>query len=297
MSKGGLAEAFRDSWRGSPGGLPDGLEGTLERTCASAAEAWPELEIAPDVFLRFLAERVPDDVPLLAALERVHAKDLYLACGCALGMAPALDAFERRCLGSLGGFLQQIDGGAGLADEVRQLVRSRLLVSEDGQPPRISQYEGRGSLTSWVGIAAQRVVLSLRRGERSRGRAQNAAMADAVAAGGDPELDYLKVRHRDDFRAAFSDAIGGLSARERVILKLHLVDALSHEEIAGMYQVHQSTVTRWLATARESLVKETHRLVCERLQVDTSEFDSLALLVESQLDLSLSRLLSGEGQE
>jgi RNA polymerase sigma-70 factor (ECF subfamily) len=292
---GNLEEAFVSAWGGPAKDLPDALEALLARTCTTAADAWPELQIEPAVFVRFLAARLPGDVPLPAALDQVHAKDLYLTCGCSLGMPPAIEAFERRCLGGIGGFLQQIDGGAGLGDEVKQLVRSRLLVAEGGQPPRISQYEGRGSLTSWVGIAAQRVVLSLRRGDRSRGRAQNAAMADAMTEGGDPELDYLKVRHRQDFRAAFADAIGTLSARERVILKLHLVDGLSHEEIGAMYQVHQSTVTRWIARARESLVKETHRLVCERLQVDTAEFESLAVLVESQLDLSLSRLLRTEG--
>lgn len=290
-----LQEAFVEGWRGAAVDVPERFEGVLARTCATAAEAWPELELDPAVFVRFLAERVPDDEPLPAALERLHTKDLYLACGCALGMGPALEAFERRCLGGLEGFLLQLDGGEALGDEVRQLVRSKLLVSEEGQPPRISQYGGRGSLTSWVGIAAQRVVLSLRRSERSRGRAQSAAMAEAMTAGADPELDYLKLRHRQDFQAAVGDAIATLPARDRLILKLHLVDALSHEDIGAMYQVHQSTVTRWLAKARESIVKETHRLVRTRLNVDTAELESLAVLVESQLELSLSRLLRSDG--
>ena len=75
-----------------------------------------------------------------------------------------------------------------------------------------------------------------------------------------------------------------------------LPPVFSHDEIARVYQVNQSTVTRWLSKARVSILEETRRIVCARLQVAESEFDSLAELVESQLDLSLSRLLEDRAE-
>jgi RNA polymerase sigma-70 factor (ECF subfamily) len=290
-----LTEAFVAAWRGPPGDLPEGFDGTLAASHAKASAAWTEFVVGDEAFVAYLAERMPDDAPPANALARMHVEDLYLACACSTGTAAALDAFDRRCMASIDVFLRQISGGEALCDEVTQLVRSRLLVAEGNEPRRIGQYVGRGSLVSWVGIAAQRAALSLLRSDRSRQQAHAEAMADAMALGGDPELDYLKVRYRQDFRAAFGDAVGLLSPRERVILRLHLIDGLSHEEIARMYKVNQSTMTRWIARARETIAKETNRLVCERLHLDTSEYESLAVLVESQLDLSLARLLRVDG--
>jgi hypothetical protein len=50
-------------------------------------------------------------------------------------------------------------------------------------------------------------------------------------------------------------------------------------------------VTRWLATARDSIVESMQAFLREHLTVDTSEFNSLAAMVRSDLDLSLERLL------
>jgi RNA polymerase sigma-70 factor (ECF subfamily) len=292
---GALTQAFVGAWQGPLGVLPGDFEQLLEALSARASGAWSEFAVEATVFVRYAAERTPDEAEPARTLARLHLEDLYLACACSLGMAAALDVFDRRCLGGIEGFLCQITGGEALRDEVRQLVRSRLLLVEDEAPRRIGQYLGRGSLVSWVGIAAQRTALSLLRGDRSRQQAHAEAMADAISLGGDPELDYLKVRYRQDFRAAFADAIGQLEARDRVILRLHLIDSLSHEEIARMYRVNQSTVTRWVSRIREAIGKETHRLVCERLRVGTAEYESLAVLVQSQLDLSLARLLRADG--
>lgn len=177
---------------------------------------------------------------------------------------------------------------------MRQLLRQKLFVVEaDGAAPRIAGYSGRGQLSSWVGVAAQRTGLSLLRGERKHAHVDD-ALADALPVGSDPELDYLRTRYRADFRKAFQEAIASLTQRERMILRLHLVSGLSHEKIGAFYQVNQSTASRWIAKAREAIAREAERLLRERLNLNTSEFCSLAQLVGSQLDLSLSRWLVDE---
>jgi RNA polymerase sigma-70 factor (ECF subfamily) len=60
-----------------------------------------------------------------------------------------------------------------------------------------------------------------------------------------------------------------------------------------MYGVSQSTASRWLADARETIRDELNRLLKSRLDVSRGELASLAGLVASQLDLSMSRLLKG----
>jgi RNA polymerase sigma-70 factor (ECF subfamily) len=76
-----------------------------------------------------------------------------------------------------------------------------------------------------------------------------------------------------------------------MILRLCYVKGLSHERIALAYKVHQTTITRRIGKARETLVERIQRRLQERLDESTLNLDSIARLVGSQLDLSLTRWL------
>ena len=63
-------------------------------------------------------------------------------------------------------------------------------------------------------------------------------------------LDALPTLTMHDRRAnpeAFAKAIAGLDARERGLLRLHVVHGLSATAIAGVFGVHRATAKRWLA--------------------------------------------------
>ena len=59
-----------------------------------------------------------------------------------------------------------------------------------------------------------------------------------------------------------------------------------------MYGVAPSSVSRWLASIRDTLSQEVRRLLSTRLQIPLDELDSLTALVLSQLDVSISRVLA-----
>ena len=113
-------------------------------------------------------------------------------------------------------------------------------------------------------------------------------MTAAVA----PELVYAKQRYRAEFEQAMTDALVVLGDRERLLLKLHLVSGRSVESIGKMYGVSQATASRWLKSARETLSDEVTRLLRGRLHASPDELASLAGVVASQIDLSISRLLA-----
>ena len=60
------------------------------------------------------------------------------------------------------------------------------------------------------------------------------------------------------------------------------------------YQVNRSTVVRWLSQARHTLLKETERLLREHIALDGAEFSSVMRLVQSLLDLSLTRVFHSQ---
>jgi RNA polymerase sigma-70 factor (ECF subfamily) len=216
--------------------------------------------------------------------------DLFLACACLRGDAVALAEFDREVLGALGPTLARLCRGGG-ADEVKQVLRQRLLLGEGGGRARIGDYSGRGPLRHWVAAAAARVALNLRRGRGAEASEGDEALAELPAEGEDAELAYIKAAHRREFVAAFQASLQSLTGRERTLLRLSFLDGLSIDEIGAMYRVHRSTVARWIARCREELLTETRRRLQEKLQLSPSELRSLMGVVDSHIDVSLSRFL------
>ncbi|HZS42062.1 MAG TPA: sigma-70 family RNA polymerase sigma factor [Polyangia bacterium] len=221
-----------------------------------------------------------------------HVGDLYLACACVDRVAGALQCFEEQYLANVPAMLRTIDPSPAFADEVLQLAREKLFVSDAGGTPKIAAYAGRGPLGGWVSVVAQRIALSLRRGHKAQQRAGERSIAEALPAGGDPELDYLQVRYRALFREAFATAVAALTDRQRLLLRLQVLEQMSHDEIAAIYRVSQSTVTRWTASAREAILHRTQEELRTSIGTDTAEFHSLMAMLGSKLDLSIARLLA-----
>lgn len=254
--------------------------------------AWPGLEVAEADFARFVLRQAGDgSVPDGDEVSRLHGADLYLACACAEGNPRAIRIFEEEVLSAADAALAKLDPSSDFADEVRQRVRQRLLVSENGEPPRISTFAGRGPLRAWVRVSAVRTALNLRGEDRRMERASEdrvAALAPAVA---DPAVEYLRDQYRAPFEAAFERACRALEDRDRTVLRMRFVDGLSIDQIGVIYGVHRATVARWIARSRERLLAGTRSHLRAELDLSDSEFESLVALVRSQLDISISTVL------
>jgi RNA polymerase sigma-70 factor (ECF subfamily) len=275
---------------------PDVLR-ALGDLVARGAAAWPLLEVDGALLVAQAARHLPSalaaqDLPkdLLA----LHAGDLHLACACATGSPAALLAFERDVLsgGWLRAAVERIDSSPHFADEVRQSVREKLLLAREDAAPRIAQYSGRWPLSTWLRTIAVRAAVDLRRG----GGAANVPSADERAAeqltGPDnPEMRYLKLRYGKELQDALGEAFATLDDEQANLLRLQLVDGLRTSQIAALFRVDRSTIKRRLAACREQVLAETSARLQARLSLSPAEFVSLAGLVQSQVHLSLTRLL------
>jgi RNA polymerase sigma-70 factor (ECF subfamily) len=245
-----------------------------------AKRAWPGVEVAEPDFEAYLAERASDE----AARAKLHANDLYLACACARSNPIAIALFIDRVLNRSLDHLRRMDPSGALGDDVGQLLAERLFVWIDGNPPRITDYSGRGPLASWVRVAA------LRTAHRLRGRDSEELDESSLASPGDLQTDYLKSRYREAFRQAFAAAMEKLPRRDRTVLRMSLIDGLSIDKVGRLHKVHRATAARWIESAREMLVTETRRQLSARLRVSDRELESLCGLFESRFSVGLSRL-------
>ncbi|OJT20911.1 transcriptional regulator [Archangium sp. Cb G35] len=288
----GLAQAFVAAREGALVGEPLAtLEERLGRGLSTARAAWPGVDLDGARFAAHLARHLSADSPA-ESLEALHLADLYLACACAEGLPLAHAAFEARVLPEVHVAVARLKLPPSSVDEVRQLVRQKMLVPGPETPARLAAYPGTGPLSGWVRAAALWIALDLQR-QRSN---QDVSMEDStlsllVDPGDDPELVYLKTTYRAEFNTAFTQALANLSPRERNTLRLKYLDGLSIDQLGALYGVHRATAARWVVAAQQALLEETRRLLTERLRLTGSQLDSVLRLISSQIDVSLSRLL------
>jgi RNA polymerase sigma-70 factor (ECF subfamily) len=252
--------------------------------------AYPQIGLDPERFFAHVRERAAD----AAAAEALHGADLYLACACATGDQQALAAFEARYIVEVPLFLTGVERSEAIVDEVKQLVRERLFVApaKDARP-KIVDYSGRGPLGSWLRVVTLRVASNRRRGLDNRPHLALDDERDAteMLRAVDPELAIIKTHYQGEFNEALRTAFAALSARERLIFRLHFVDGLNIDRIGVVFQVHRATVARWIVTAREGLIEKTMALLGERLRMAPGDVESLLKLVRSKLELSLQALM------
>jgi RNA polymerase sigma-70 factor (ECF subfamily) len=261
---------------------------TLLRRLEAAERATPGVTADSAEFLALLQERLAAAADPERELSALHVEDLYLAWALGRGDRAAFARFERDFVALLP---TQIKGVAAEAGELEQQVRTRLFVPSEGQPPRITQYSGRGPLGGWLRMIATRCLLDLR---RARDGEQARRELDSPGVPTDPELDYLKLRYAADFKGALESALAQLDARQVTLLKLSFIEQLSASAIGVMYGVSGRTVQRWLVDLRDAVRASTRQTLQARIALSPSELESLLGLIDSQLSLSLHGAL-GDG--
>jgi RNA polymerase sigma-70 factor, ECF subfamily len=264
----------------------DALDRTLAVLFERGRAAHPHLALSDLVFAAHLGR-----CGARAAAPDIHAEDLYVCCAALLGDEAAVRALRDKHRPVLAGYLRPLNPSPDFIDEVEQRLWDAALIGSNSAPAKLASYAGRGPLAAWLGVAGQRIGLMMRRSEVAERRALDNAAVEARRAVIDPELAFVKEHLREPFQRAITDALKALDDRQRMIYSLHVVDGLTLGRIAAMYGVSHSTVSRWMANARAAVIEEARRLLRDELQVAADEFESLAGLLASQLDLSVSLVL------
>jgi RNA polymerase sigma-70 factor, ECF subfamily len=247
-----------------------------------AREARPGIDIPQADFERFLAERLPTPDPGAA-----HVEDLYVACGCALGNAQALAALDRDLTAVVPGAVSGMKLDASAVEEVVQLIRQKLLLGGEDGRPRILDYAGRAPLRSWLRAMSVRMALNFKRDEKVHAHEDEDVLDNLPDPEEDPELRHVRARYKKELKDAFRTAFDALSPEERNMLRLHFAEGVQLDKIGRLYEVNKSSVSRWLARARETLLKEMRQVLAERLNLAHPDVDSLIRLAVRHFELSL----------
>lgn len=243
---------------------------------AAAASVWPPHWVDEPAFVAH--------VVAVGATDRARAADLYLALACARGVREALGAFEQRHFADVARIASRRRVPVA-TDEAHQLVRDHLFVGTAARPPRVAQYDGRGSLEGWFRTATLRLLLNAAaRAPRDR-PTEDEALEALTTATRDPELAFLKDRYAAAVNEALREAWGALEGRDRRLLSARLAERKGVGQIAAAHGVHRVTVQKWLAAAKEALSRGLRRAVSARLGLGPTEVESVLRWLQSRIDL------------
>jgi len=253
--------------------------------------AWPQLEVSTVELAAALRSQIEIRDNATVDELAVDAAEIYLACACERGDTAAVIAFRDAYYAPIEPAIAKMGLDASQRDDLWQALAVRLFVASAGEPARIVSYAGRGQLHGLVKVAATRLALDIL--ERQQRFTANDDWLDRVpGASSDPELHWIKLQHRTELKQEVELAIAALSTKDRALLRLTLVERLGIDAIATTYQTHRSTVARWITRARAELAEGVRARLVERWRISHDELGHIGPMIDSQLDLSLERLLS-----
>jgi RNA polymerase sigma-70 factor, ECF subfamily len=251
-----------------------------------ARRAWPTVVLSFETFAAHgaaLAAAGPSTV--------AHPDELFLACACGAGDGRALAILEERYLTAARGCLQRLDPRPEFIDDVMQELRTKLLL---GGSPRILRYGGRGPLLAWLRVAATRTAIDLLRASSGQPDGDADGIDDLPQADLGAEVQLLREAYRDVFKEALAATMRELTVEDRQLLRRHLVDNLTLEEIARPYGVHPATIARRLAGLRGEIAESVRkRLAAGHLaEGGATSLESVAQAIRSEVHLSMTALLA-----
>jgi len=279
------------------------LDAALDEPVRASGDAW----LVREEFAGEIAARLDDDDEDAARWwDHLRPSDLYLACACARGVAGALDRFEQLFGDEIARTAQRFERPGLPADDLIQLLRAKLFTVPGAGPggadagraregrPRIALYTGQGYLQNWVRVTTTRTFIDCCRchPESPEVPIRNELVAVLPEPKGDPELALLKREHVTHFKASFAEAVGALDSADRLLLKQHLVERLTIDQLGALYHLHRASAARRIAKAREALLVATRIALSRRLGLPPERLAGVLELVASRLEASIERLLA-----
>jgi RNA polymerase sigma-70 factor (ECF subfamily) len=220
---------------------------------------------------------VPADLALVWAVLQNNAVAL-------MEIDELIDALARRAAGH-----------AIEASELAQRVRTRLLVAPKGKEARLSTYDGRGKLKSWLWTATKLELLQATRGMGQAPQEDIQELTHLAAGGRTPESQARSTKDTRLVSHALRDALEVLEPRERTLLRMRFVDGVSTEELGRMFQVHRTTAQRWIEAAQAKIMAAMRARLEEETRLARPDVDSLIGEVAQSISLRLSQVL-GRGE-
>ena len=250
---------------------------------------WPSITMRLDALWHH-CQRIREDSSRLAKA-RTCAADVYLCCACANGDPVALAMFESESERVVRGAIARVNREPEFIADTLQEFWKKFLVGPDA---KVRDYWGRAPLQAWSHLCATRLAIDRQRARRAELERETDLGEDLVEQVFDAESTLTRAQFYLPFRCALRHAIAGMTHKDRTLLRLHVVERCSIDQIGRAYNVHRATAARWLQRILADLLQSVRNEVATQgPHLTDSEFQSVARLVGGDLALDVSLFTRG----
>lgn len=259
-------------------------QGTLVEMHVEGQRRWPSIKLSIGD-LRCHCERLCE-YPEHWTKARDCAADVYLCCACGLGDPEAISLLQLQSEKLLRVAIARVHRGPDFVEDTLQEFWKKLLVGPDA---KIRDYCGRGPLQAWLRLCVTRLAIDRQRSANAVAQRQTDlgdCLADQVFG---PESSLTRARFYSPFRDALRAAVTQVTHKERHLLRMHVLERCSIDQISRAYNVHRATVARWLDGTREHILQSVRaQLELAGSHLTDDEFRSVARVLEGDLALDPS---------
>lgn len=236
----------------------------------------------------------------------LNCEDLCLAVACAKGDESAWEVFYRDYRSYLVNIARTMTQDAGAAEQLADSTFAELYGLRESGGARVSKfsfYSGRGSLRGWLRAVVfqlsadqhrqtSRLVQTEEPEDMDRLVHANESTERATA----PEVSFVSERYRAAVADALRRAIRELESRERLLLAYYYYDEMTLREIGQLFNVHEATISRWLAKVQKRARKFVEKSLARDHRFNRREVSEAIELAAEEMDINVRECLFESAQ-
>ncbi|MFN0112834.1 MAG: sigma-70 family RNA polymerase sigma factor [Blastocatellia bacterium] len=238
-------------------------------------------------------------------LAGIKADELCLAIACENGDGAAWEKFEAEFRHSMQGAARSLTKDDAEAEDLVQFVYGELFGLRTEGEKRISKlahYSGRGSLGGWLRAVVYQCFIDRKRQTARFEQIEEASeferLANNAALSGNGSLQ-VKLAAPDDLEdtrlarateEAIATAFDEMPPRDRLILNYYYFDDLTLREIGLLMNVHEATISRWVAKIQREIKRKTEEILQRSYGLRRAEVGE-CIQIAARTELDVRRLI------
>ena len=292
----------------------EGAERLLAR--AAGVRALDAAAVAPRVRAtveKYLLRHTPQAAAKEIArfIDALHAEELLLVVACERGDAGAWDDLVGQYRSTVLSAARAASSGEAEAEELAGSVWAELYglrERADGRPAgKLAYYSGCGSLGGWLRAVVGQLGVDHHRRTSRLVQTEEPSEFDRAAAESheqdgwrpqaalDPERALAVSDAAHTVEEALAQALGGLDAEDRLLVRLYYFDGLKLKEAGAVLGVHEATASRRLTRVHAEVRRRVEStLAGERRWTREEVARTLAEVAHAHTDADLRSMLAPE---
>jgi len=272
---------------------------SLEDEAISAAygrgqHRYPSIRLSYQDFaakVKSVLQSMPGNQPARGAepLAGLHLEDLFLTLACSGGDRIAWECFVEDYLEVLRTHALRCCRDPAEGEDLAQEIVASMIGPER---PKLSTYNGRGSLAGWLKVIVSHAAVDRfrkRKGQVSLEKLRQTEGREPPVRLTDSAEELMDARWGPVIRRLVSEKLESLSSREKLMLGLYYIDEVPLHKIAGRFGVHEATASRRLDRIRHKIRRHAEQEL-RRRGLRKSEIRSLWQWVYRDESCSLEML-------